>query len=175
MPGVKLNCLSRHRDARGVFYEPCNKRNFAAAGIDVEFVQDNFARSPKRGTIRGLHFQTPPHAQAKLVWVVRGAALDVVVDLRRGSPTFGKHQAFQLSADNARQIFIPAGLAHGYCTLEADTEITYKVDTFYAPGHEGGLLWNDPEIGIQWPLNLGEITVADREFPRFKDLPEIFS
>ena len=174
--GVKVLHPQMFEDDRGAFCETYNKRALAEAGINTEFVQDNYCRNPCKGTVRGLHFQTSPHAQAKLIWVVRGTVQDVVVDLRHGSPTFGEHECFNLSAENLRQVFIPAGLAHGYCTLEADTEVAYKVDAFYAPEHEGGLLWSDTGLEIDWPVSAGEATVSERDrgFPRFDELPKIF-
>src|SRR5689334_22133828 len=131
-------------DNRGCFSETYNARTFAEFGIDVNFVQDNQSVSDRRGTIRGLHFQIPPMAQAKLIRVVKGSVLDVAVDLRHGSPTYGRHVARVLSAANREQLFVPAGLAHGFCTREDDTIVLYKVSTFYSPAHERGIRWNDP-------------------------------
>ncbi len=120
--------------------------------MKAAFIQDNQPRSRERGTIRGLHFQIAPFAQAKLVRVLRGAAYDVAVDLRRGSPTFGQSVGVELSAERGNQLFVPAGFAHGYCTLEPDTEVFYKVDAPYSREHERGLLWNDPALNIAWPI-----------------------
>jgi dTDP-4-dehydrorhamnose 3,5-epimerase len=126
--------------------------------------------------VRGLHFQVPPTAQAKLVWSVRGAVLDVVVDLRRGSPTFGRHVAVELSPADG-QLYVPVGFAHGYCTLEADTEVVYKVSAPYAPDHEGGVLWNDPDLAIPWPIADADAVLAARDaaLPRLADLPSVFA
>ena len=148
MPEVKVASLKKHGDARGFFSETYTYRAFAAAGIADTFVQDNHALSGMPGTVRGLHFQTPPFAQAKLVRVTRGAILDVAVDIRVGSPTYGKHVAITISADAWNQIYIPIGFAHGLVTLEPDTEVLYKVSNYYSPEHDKGLLWNDPVLGI---------------------------
>lgn len=152
MSGVLLIEPRRLADDRGYFVELYNERDFAMRGIGERFVQDNASLSRQVGTIRGLHFQTPPHAQAKLVRCVSGRIWDVVVDLRRGSPTYGRWAAMELSACNGRQIFIPKGFAHGFCTLEPNTEVCYKVTDFYAPGHDGGIRWDDPTLAIPWPL-----------------------
>ena len=130
----------------------------------------------KRGTVRGLHFQSPPFAQAKLLRVLRGAVLDVAVDIRVGSPTFGQHVAVELSAENGLQIFIPAGFAHGFCTLEPGTEVFYKVTAPYAPDNDHGVLWSDPELGIDWPVTPGAAVLSDKDkvHPRLSDLPEYF-
>lgn len=154
-------------DDRGSFYESYNTQNLGRLGIARTFVQDNIAVSQYEGTVRGLHFQLPPHAQAKLVSVVRGSILDVVVDLREGEPSFGHHASFELSADNRLQVFVPDGFAHGYCTLMPDTEVHYKVDAYYAPASERGLRWSDPALGITWPVTeAGAICSArDRALP----------
>lgn len=140
----------RFGDHRGFFSETYNRARLAEAGFDREFVQDNHSLSATPGTLRGLHFQTPPFAQDKLVRVTRGAVLDVAVDLRSGSPTYGDHAAVELSAANWRQLLVPVGFAHGFVTLEPDTEVVYKVTEYYAPEHDAGLLWSDPLIGIDW-------------------------
>lgn len=157
----------RHGDARGWFAESYNARRLAEAGIDTIFVQDNHSYSAKPGTLRGLHFQTPPHAQVKLVRCLRGAIWDVLVDLRKGSPSYGQWVAAELSADNGDQLFVPAGFAHGFVTLAPDTEIAYKVSDFYAPASDGGIAWNDPELGIDWPLDgvTPELSDKDRALP----------
>ncbi len=174
--GVKLIRPRIFGDDRGAFVETYSRGRYLEAGIDVDFVQDNHVLSRRKGTVRGLHFQTPPHAQAKLVWVVRGAIFDVALDLRRGSPTFGRHHAFELKAETSEQVFIPVGFAHGYCTLEPDTEVAYKVSVPYAPDHEGGILWSDPALGVDWPVAAGGAVVSekDRNLPRLDQLPEIF-
>lgn len=148
---VRLINGRRFADARGWFSEVYNARTMADRGVDVTFVQDNQSFSKPAGTIRGLHFQTPPHAQAKLVRCLRGAIFDVAVDVRKGSPTYGKWVGAELSGENGRQLFIPVGFAHGFITLEPDTEVFYKVSDFYAPACDGGLRWNDPTIAVAWP------------------------
>ena len=135
--------VRKFADSRGHFLETFRKADFAEMGVDCEFVQDNQAFSAQTGTIRGLHFQVPPHAQAKLVRVLRGAVYDAAVDLRRGSPTYGKWCGARLTADGGEQIFVPRGFAHGYCTLEPDTVVAYKVDSYYAPQSEAGIIWSD--------------------------------
>jgi dTDP-4-dehydrorhamnose 3,5-epimerase len=157
IPDVKVIAPSRFADARGFFSETYSERVFAQAGIDQKFIQDNHSLSVIPGTVRGLHFQTPPLAQDKLVRCVRGAILDVAVDIRRGSPTYGKHVAAEISADNWHQIFVPAGFAHGFCTLVPETEVIYKVSAFYSPEHEKGIAWNDPALAIAWPAVAGAL------------------
>ena len=150
-------------DERGYFFESFNAECFLAeTGIDVAFVQDNESRS-KRGVLRGLHFQRGPYAQAKLVRVVQGRVIDVAVDIRSGSPTFGKYVATELSGENHRQMFIPKGFAHGYVVLEDDTVFQYKCDDYYHPESEDGIAWNDPQIGIEWPLSEDEIILSDKD------------
>lgn len=150
--GPALIVPKRHGDARGFFAESWNARDWLAAGLpDVKWVQDNEALSAKAGTLRGLHFQTAPQAQAKLVRAVTGAIFDVAVDLRDGSPTYGQAVSAVLSADNGAQLFVPRGFAHGYQTLTDACHVAYKADGYYAPDAEGGLLWNDPALGIDWP------------------------
>lgn len=150
-------------DERGYFFESFNaERFFAETGIDVAFVQDNESRS-KRGVLRGLHFQREPYAQAKLVRVVQGRVIDVAVDIRPGSPTLGKYVATELSGENHRQMFIPKGFAHGYVVLEDDTVFQYKCDEYYHPESEAGIAWNDPQIGIEWPLSEDEIILSDKD------------
>lgn len=163
LPGVLLLTPVRHGDTRGYFSETYNKRSFAEAGIDLEFVQDNESLSAEAGTVRGLHFQTPPFEQAKLVRVLSGAVFDVAVDLRAGSPHYGRHTAVRLSAAEGNQLIIPAGFAHGFCTLEPDTKVFYKVDRHYSAAHDAGLLWNDPEIGIEWPVAGEKAVLSDKD------------
>lgn len=161
-------------DERGYFFESFNAERFLAqTGVEVTFVQDNESRS-KRGVLRGLHFQREPHAQAKLVRVVQGRVLDVAVDIRPESPTFGKYVATELSGENHRQMFIPKGFAHGYVVLEDDTVFQYKCDEFYHPECEDGIAWNDPQIGIDWPLAESELIFSERDKNRtlLKDLCE---
>src|SRR5712675_77922 len=138
-------------DIRGFFSEVWNARDFASIGIEAAFVQDNHIRNPLKGTLRGLHYQVPPAAQGKLMRVTRGAIFDVAVDIRRGSPSFGRHAAAVLTADNWYQLWIPAGYAHGYCTLEDDTEVQYKTTDFYSPAHDRGIAWHDPMLMIPCP------------------------
>ena len=164
-------------DDRGSFSETYNEKRWVEAGITTRFVQDNVAVSKSAGTLRGMHYQRQPHAQAKLVRALKGAIWDAVVDLRHGSPTFGKWEGFELSDENRKQLLVPAGFAHGYITLTDDTEVLYKVDDFYAPGTEGGLVWNDPDLAITWPLPAGGAVVLPRDaaLPRFADLPIDFT
>ena len=152
-PDVKVLVPRKLGDHRGFISETYNKRTLAETAIELSFVQDNHSLSADKGTIRGLHYQLPPFAQHKLVRVVRGAILDVAVDLRRGSPMFGEHVAVEISAEKWNQIFVPIGFAHGFCTLEPNTEVVYKVTNYYAPDHDRGLLWNDPALGIDWPVS----------------------
>ena len=172
IPEVKIVRPKKHGDARGFFSETWNKRAFAEAGIDLDPVQDNHAFSARKGTVRGLHFQSLPFAQAKLVRVVRGAIFDVAVDIRHGSPTFGQHVSAVISAAEWNQILIPEGFAHGLATLEPDTEVLYKVSDFYSPQHDLGVLWNDPDIGIDWPAAEVDAIVSDKDRaqPRLRDL-----
>lgn len=174
IPEVILVTPHKHGDERGFFSEVYSRRALAAAGVDVEFVQDNHSLSAVRGTVRGLHFQAPPHAQHKLVRVVRGAVFDVAVDLRRGSPSYGRHVAAVVSASSWNQLFVPAGFAHGLMTLEPNTEVLYKVSGYYAPSHERGILWNDPALGIDWPLAARDVILSakDRGFPALADFGE---
>jgi dTDP-4-dehydrorhamnose 3,5-epimerase len=167
----------RHADERGFFSEAYSRRDYAAIGIDNDFVQDNHSLSIDKGVVRGLHFQIPPFDQAKLVRVLRGSIYDVVVDIRDGSPTFGRHIATVLSSADWNQIFVPAGFAHGFCTLEAETEILYKVDRYYSRDHDYGILWRDPGLGIAWPVAADEARLSDkdRQLPRLAELPPFFS
>ena len=160
---VILVRVRKFADSRGHFLETFRKSDFAELGIRCDFVQDNQAFSAHAGTIRGLHFQVPPHAQAKLVRVLRGAVYDAAVDLRRGSQTYGKWCGARLSAEGGEQIFVPRGFAHGYCTLEPDTIVAYKVDAYYAPESEKGLIWNDSEIAIGWPVPASSVLVSEKD------------
>jgi len=177
IPDVKILEPERFGDQRGFFSETYNRRTLAGCGIELEFVQDNHSLSGPKGTIRGLHYQSPPLAQDKLVRVIRGSILDVAVDLRRGSPTYGKHVAAVISAKAWNQILVPIGFAHGFCTLEADTEIIYKVTNYYSPAHDHGVLWNDPEIGIEWPVSeeASVLSPKDRSLPRLSDIVSPFA
>lgn len=176
IPDVKLVVPKRFGDRRGFFSETYNAQALAEAGIKENFVQDNHSLSAEVGTIRGLHFQKPPHAQAKLVRVSRGRVLDIALDLRTGSPTFGKHVAAELSADNWAQLFIPVGFAHAFCTLEPDTEFLYKVTDYYAPDCDGGVLWSDPTLGIEWPVTADKAILSDKDarLPLLKDVGQAF-
>ncbi|MDE0157256.1 MAG: dTDP-4-dehydrorhamnose 3,5-epimerase [Gammaproteobacteria bacterium] len=177
IPAVRLLVPEKYGDARGFFSETYNRKSLAALGIDIDFVQDNHSLSADKGTVRGLHFQTPPFAQDKLVRVARGSVYDVAVDLRRGSPTYGRHISAVLSAQAWNQLLVPIGFAHGFMTLEPDTEVIYKVSNYYAPDHDKGLLWNDPALGIAWPLAEDEAILSekDRILPRLADLTTPFA
>ena len=174
---VKLVVPQRFGDSRGYFVEIWNRKTFASdVGIDVDFVQDNASLSRAAGTVRGLHFQRPPVPQAKLVRCQRGSLFDVAVDLRRASPTFGRHVSAVLTAEGGEQLFVPEGFAHGFCTLEPNTEIAYKVSGFYSREHDAGIAWNDPDIGIEWPLQGREPSLSerDRQLPRLAELAALF-
>jgi len=177
IPDVKSIVALRHADARGFISETFNRRDLAAAGIDFDGVQDNRSVSPRKGTVRGLHFQAPPCTQAKLVRVSRGAIFDVAVDLRRDSPSYGRHVSLVLNAADGGQIFVPKGFAHGFCTLEPDTEVLYKADNYYSKQHEGGIRWNDPALAIRWPVSTGEAVVSERDSaqPLLKDIAAVFT
>lgn len=174
--GVMLVTPAKFGDQRGFFSEVYNKQAFAAAGIEMNFVQDNYSLSVKKGTVRGLHFQTPPFAQDKLVRVVRGSIFDVAVDLRRGSPNYGRYISTTLSAVAWNQILVPIGFAHGFMTLEPDTEVIYKVSNYYAPDHDEGLIWNDRDLAIAWPLPEGEaiLNEKDQKQPRLCEIVSPF-
>lgn len=163
-------------DHRGYFFESFSEKDFTSAVGEVKFVQDNESKS-SYGVLRGLHFQKPPHAQAKLVRVVKGRVLDVAVDLRKGSPTFGKHVAVELTEENHRQLFIPRGFAHGFAVLSDEAVFQYKCDNYYAPQSEGSVLWNDPDIGIEWGIPSEDVMLSekDRNAPLLKDLGDVFN
>jgi dTDP-4-dehydrorhamnose 3,5-epimerase len=168
--------IKRH-DERGFFSETSRRDVLAAAGMTEEFIQDNHVYSERAGVLRGLHFQTPPHAQGKLVRCTRGAILDVAVDIRKGSPTFGHHVAAELSAENWQQLWIPAGFAHGYVTLESHSEVIYKVTDYWFSACERGIAWNDPDLAIQWGISSAEAIVSDKDRtnPRLSELESFFS
>lgn len=171
---VLLITPKRHGDARGWFAETWSEKVMAQAGLKDRFVQDNQAFNARKGTIRGLHFQKAPHAQGKLVRVLRGAIYDVAVDVRPGSPSFGLWVGAELTADWGEQLFVPRGFAHGYCTLTDDCELFYKVDGQYAPELEGGVIWNDPDLDIPWPIDHDPmLSEKDTKLPRLKDLGEV--
>lgn len=157
-------------DSRGFFMETWNQARYRAAGLDLEFVQDNVSYS-NQGVLRGLHYQNP-QPQGKLVQVLRGEVLDVAVDIRVGSPTFGKHVACLLSGENHRQIYVPVGFAHGFCVLSETALFSYKCTEFYDPETEGGILWCDPDIGIDWPVQSPVLSEKDTNYSRLKDIPE---
>ena len=176
LPGVKILAPAKHGDHRGFFSEVYNRRLLIEAGVDADFVQDNHSFSSERSVVRGLHFQAPPFAQAKLVRVTRGAILDVAVDLRASSPTFGRHVAVELSAENWRQMLVPIGFAHGFCTLEPKTEVFYKVTNYYSPEHDRGLAWDDPDLELPWPIGPDRAILSekDRRHPRLRELQAVF-
>ncbi|MDR3013573.1 MAG: dTDP-4-dehydrorhamnose 3,5-epimerase [Chitinispirillales bacterium] len=157
-----------HNDHRGFFLESYSAKTFAEAGIDCVFVQDNHSKSTAKGVIRGLHFQTAPYEQSKLVRVIRGAIFDVAVDLRPESPTYGQWKGFELTERNFNMLFIPKGFAHGFCTLEENTEIVYKVDNPYSPNHDTGIIWNDPALAIDWPVDEPVLSDKDRNLGRLE-------
>ncbi len=161
-------------DERGFFVETYNEPRYKEMGISGDFIQDNLSKS-KKGVLRGLHYQAPPFAQGKLVTVLAGAVLDVAVDIREGSPTFGQYVAVELTAENKRQFWIPAGFAHGFVTLEDDTLFAYKCTNVYSPEHDRGVKFDDPAIGIEWP-EVGELTVSekDQKQPLLKDIAKEF-
>jgi dTDP-4-dehydrorhamnose 3,5-epimerase len=163
IPAVKILAPVRHGDHRGFFSEVYSKRVLAELGVDVEFVQDNHSMSAANGVLRGLHYQVQPMAQNKLLRVVSGAILDIALDIRRASPTFGQHVSAIISAQNWRQIFVPVGFAHGFVTLEPNTEVLYKVSRDYSPPHERGIRWNDPALGIEWGIKPEAVTLSQRD------------
>ncbi|OYW61959.1 MAG: dTDP-4-dehydrorhamnose 3,5-epimerase [Bosea sp. 12-68-7] len=177
LPDVKIIQPKRFGDHRGFFSETYSRSAFAEAGITLAFVQDNHSLSAAVGTLRGLHFQAPPFAQDKLVRVPRGRILDVAVDIRASSPDFGRFVAVELSAENWRQLLVPAGFAHGFITLEPGTEVIYKVSAPYSPEHDRGLAFDDPALGIDWGLPAERLTLSDkdRRHPRLADLPRCFA
>lgn len=176
IPEVKVITPRRFADDRGFFSETYNARAFKAAGIDVDFVQDNHSFSARKGTVRGLHYQAPPHAQSKLVRVLRGSIIDVAVDARKASPTFGKWVKAELSANNGKQIFVPKGFLHGFLTLEADTEVAYKVDAFYDGASDGSVKWNDPALAIDWGVaeSGASLSEKDANAPAWKEFSSPF-
>ena len=176
LPDLKLVRLDVLRDERGAFAETYDSSKFNAMGIREQFVHDSWSLSRATGTVRGLHFQVPPRAQHKLVRVTRGRILDVIVDIRRGSPTFGKHVAAVISAENWRQIFIPVGFAHGFVTLEPNTEVIYKVSGYYSPKDERGILWRDPALGIAWGIDPASAILSEKDakYPLLSESKDLF-
>jgi dTDP-4-dehydrorhamnose 3,5-epimerase len=163
IPDVMLIVPPRFGDARGFFSETFNVKSFAEAGVDQPFVQDNQSLSARRGTVRGLHCQIAPSVQGKLVRVVRGAVWDVAVDIRHGSPTYGKFVSAVLSAENWAQLWVPGGFLHGFCTIEPDTEVIYKVTAGYDRAAERGVLWNDPDLALPWPVKADEAVLSEKD------------
>ncbi len=176
MPVLHISA-KRFGDERGWFTETYSSRMLSKHGVTDVFVQDNHSLSRPLGTLRGLHFQTPPHGQVKLVRCLRGRVFDVAVDVRRGSPTYGRHVAAELSAENGEQLLIPIGFAHGFVTLEPDTEVAYKVSDFYAPECDGGIRWDDPALAIAWPLPATGplLSPKDEKMPFLKDFDSPFA
>jgi dTDP-4-dehydrorhamnose 3,5-epimerase len=177
IPDVKLIKGPRFLDLRGYFSETFARADFAAHGIPCDFIQDNQSSSARRGTVRGLHFQREPFAQTKLVRVLQGKIFDVAVDLRRSSPSYGQHVAVELSDADDEQLLVPAGFAHGFCTLMPQTIVFYKVDKVYSAEHDGGINWLDPKLGIPWPIAAEDATVSekDRQLPRLEALSSVFA
>ena len=169
IPGVLLIEPRRFGDARGYFAETFHAERYREAGVNVSFVQDNVSRSG-RGTLRGLHYQRPPHAQGKLVQVLDGSVYDVVVDLRRGSPAFGEWFGVELSAETGRQLYVPPGLAHGFCVTSDSALFAYKCSAFYAPDCEGAVRWDDPDLGIEWPVETPRLSEKDLAAPTWAEV-----
>jgi len=176
IPEVKEIRPVRHVDPRGFFSEIFREKLLRESGIDVPFVQENLSLSVDRGVVRGLHFQVPPAGQAKLVRVGAGSIVDVAVDIRQGSPNYGRHVAVVLTAHDGNQLFVPEGFAHGFCTLEPNTQVVYKVSRYYSPEHDRGLLWNDPALAIAWPVAEHEALLSDKDLrqPGLVELPSHF-
>ena len=176
LPDVKLIRSARVADSRGCFAETYVKKDFVNSGICSDFIQDNQSFSVSAGTVRGLHFQIPPFQQAKLIRVLRGKIFDVVVDLRGSSASYGRHVSVELSPEAGEQLFVPAGFAHGFCTLVDETEIFYKVDAVYSSAHDGGVNWLDPTLGIDWPVEATEAILSDKDkaLPLMNAIPSYF-
>ena len=176
IPELLLVTPDKHGDQRGFFSETFRADILAAHGVEASFVQDNHVRSTQKGVLRGLHYQTPPHAQGKLVRCPRGSILDVAVDIRVGSPTYGRHVAVELSAANWRQLWVPPGFAHGYVTLEDDCEVIYKTTDYYAPDCDRGIAWDDPALAIDWRIAHADVVLSDkdRRQPRLQDATPAF-
>lgn len=176
LPEIKILKPKKFEDGRGFFSETYNKQRFSDTNIDIEFVQDNQSLSEDKFTLRGLHFQSNPYAQDKLVRVLKGSILDVAVDIRKGSSTYGKHIKYQLSAASFEQILVPKGFAHGILTLEKNTEILYKVSNFYSQENDHGIMWNDPILNIDWGIDSDQVILSekDKNQPSFSDLEDFF-
>jgi dTDP-4-dehydrorhamnose 3,5-epimerase len=177
IPDVKLLTPKVFKDSRGLFAETWSRRALAGIGIAADFVQDNHSVSQAKGVVRGLHFQSPPKSQGKLVRVVRGAIFDVAVDIRHGSPTYGRHVTAVISAENWGQLWIPPGFAHGFATLQEDTEVIYKVTEDYAPDCDKGIAWDDADLAIAWPVDAASAVLSDKDrtHVRLRDLPRYFT
>ena len=177
IPEVKVITQKKFGDQRGFFSETYNRRDWVEAGINLTFVQDNHSYSAEQGTVRGLHYQIPPMAQDKLVRVAHGAIFDVAVDLRKGSPTFGQHVSEVISAENWKQVLVPIGFAHGYVTLEPDTEVLYKTTDFYSPEHDRGIIWSDQDIGIDWGIEKGQAVLSEKDqaLPPLSQVTDFFA
>lgn len=177
IPEVALITPRRFSDSRGWFCESWNRATMAKHGFDIDFVQDNHSHSAARGVVRGLHCQIGANTQGKLVRCLRGAIWDVVVDIRQGSPTYGQHVAAVLSAENGTQLWVPGGFLHGFCTLQPDTEVAYKVDAPYDRDAERGVIWNDPALALPWPVQPGEALLSEKDaaLPRLADCPAWYS
>jgi dTDP-4-dehydrorhamnose 3,5-epimerase len=173
IPDVLLISPRVHLDERGWFMESYKASEWTAFGVQASFIQDNHSRS-SYGTIRGLHFQRPPKAQAKLVYVVQGAIFDVAVDIRAGSPTYGRWVGATLSAENHQKLYVPVGFAHGFCVMSETAEVLYKVTNDYSPEHEGGILWNDPDIAVAWPVSTPILSKKDCAYPCLKTIEPFF-
>lgn len=174
LEGVLLIEVEVHQDHRGFFMESYNKHKFEAAGINYNFIQDNHSLSVEAGTLRGLHYQLDPKAQTKLVRVVAGSIYDVVVDLRKSSPTFGQWIGVILSKANKRQLLVPKGFAHGFCTIESNTQVFYKVDEYYSPEHDRGIFWNDDDLAIDWPVRTPILSDKDNKHPKLTEAELLF-
>jgi dTDP-4-dehydrorhamnose 3,5-epimerase len=177
IPDLKLIVPKRFIDLRGYFSETWSDRMFRREIANVHFVQDNQSVTAKKGTLRGLHFQKPPFAQGKLVRVVRGSILDIAVDIRKGSPTYSRHVATILNALEGAQLWVPPGFLHGFCTLEDATEVFYKVTSYYSEDHDAGVVWNDPNLDIKWPVDTASVVLSekDQRLPCLTDLPDLFT
>lgn len=172
--GVYIIAPEARIDERGFFMRTYDQKVFFEAGVDRAWVQENHSRSTHKGVVRGLHFQFPPHAESKLVRCVRGKVMDVFLDLRKDSATFGEWDSVELSEHNKQMVFIPRGFAHGFCTLEDDCEVLYKVDNYYAPASEGGILWNDGKLNIPWPVENPVISEKDKKLPTLEEFKKHF-
>ena len=175
LEGLTLFRPTVHQDERGFFLEGFKLSSLQRVVGPINFMQDNHALSTQAGVLRGLHFQTPPYTQSKYVWVTKGSIFDVAVDLRVGSPTYGRWEAFVLTSENFLRLFVPKGFAHGYMTLEPYTEVQYKVDAYYAPKNDGGIAWDDPDLNIKWPDIAPILSEKDKEHPKLADFVSPFT